>query len=280
MTATLPGRDQPPRASVLLRTFDSAATVAAVLDSVRAQTLPAEVVVVDSGSTDATLDLLRGRVERVVTMPRGSFTYGGALNLAAAAATTPVLVPLSSHCLLPHERWLEIAVGHVAAGAVAACGQTHDGDGTPLTGPFAADHAYVGARQHWGLSNTAAALDAGVWRRHRFDETLPASEDIEWTWRALADGGHLVVDPRLVVDGGHRRAAGARAYSGRLRREVLALAHLRPLPPYGLRDALLDWGRPRARDPFVTPARPFGRTRLLDVATRWSAGREAAGRDR
>src|SRR5207248_3651209 len=48
-----------PRASVIIRTKDSARTLPGALASVRAQTVACEVVVVDSGSRDATLSIAR-----------------------------------------------------------------------------------------------------------------------------------------------------------------------------------------------------------------------------
>ncbi|NAZ85190.1 glycosyltransferase family 2 protein [Kineococcus indalonis] len=263
-------------ASVIVRTYDSAATVVATLESVRAQDVEAEVVVVDSGSTDATLELAAPFADHLVRLDREEFSYGRALNRGAAAATAPVHVALSSHCVLPRTDWLRIAAGHVLdGGAAAVVGLPQDGERRPLDAPFRADHAYVLSHQHWGFSNHASAWSAQVWRRHRFDEELTATEDKEWTWRALEGAGPLVVDPRLVVAGLHRRSAGVRPYYARMVKEISSIQHLRPLPPFGAREALVEWGRTRPRDPFLTGARPFGRTRLVEVLARWRAARVA-----
>ncbi|WP_167584356.1 glycosyltransferase family 2 protein [Kineococcus rubinsiae] len=262
-----------PVASVVVRTFDSAATLEATLTSVRAQDVPAEVVVVDSGSTDATLGLADALADRVVHVPRGEFTYGGALNAGAAAATTDVHVALSSHCVLPDPAWLRTAVSHLHAGATAAVGLTTDAHGVPLDGPVAASHEYVLAHPWWGFSNHASAWRADAWRHHRFDESLSASEDKEWTWRALAGAGPLVVDQRLVVVGVHRRSGGAASYYRRLVKEVGATHHLRPLPGFGLREAVLDWVRPTPHDPYLSSASRLGRTRAIEVAARWDVDR-------
>jgi len=264
----VPADGADPVASVVVRTFDSAATLEATLASVRAQDVPAEVVVVDSGSTDATLGLADTLADRVVHVPRGEFTYGGALNAGAAAATTDVHVALSSHCVLPDPAWLRTAVSHLHAGATAAVGLTTDAHGVPLDGPVAASHEYVLAHPWWGFSNHASAWRADAWQRHRFDESLSASEDKEWTWRALAGAGPLVVDERLVVVGVHRRSGGAASYYRRLVKEVGATHHLRPLPGFGLREAVLDWVRPAPHDPYLSSASRLGRTRLIEVVAR------------
>lgn len=260
--------------SVIVRTRDSAATVAETLRSIRAQSVPAQIVVVDSGSTDTTLALVEGQADVLLRLDPGSFSYGGSLNAGAAAASCDVHVALSSHSALPRTDWLAIAAGHVRGGAVAACGQDGDGNGGRLSGPLRCDHAYLRAHPYWGMSNHAAAWSARVWRRDHFDEQLSAAEDREWSWRVTRAGGCVVIDPALIVPGGHRRAHGVRPYYRRLVKEATALGALRPVPPYSALDAVRDWARRDPRTPLVSAAsRAKGRTRAVEVAARWRAAR-------
>lgn len=263
----------PVAASVIVRTFNSAATIGAAIASLREQTVPVEIVVVDSGSQDETLAIAEAQADRVVRMPQAQFTFGGALNLGAEHASADVHVALSSHCTLARRDWVELACGHLAAGAAAAFGTPVDGERNPLERPLRADHAYLMRFRHWGFTNHASAWAAGVWRRHRFDERLGAAEDKEWSWRVTADGGFIVADPRLFVPGHHRRAAGVRPYYRRLLKEMRALEDLRPLEPLSLREAAAEWGRRVPHDPLLSAARPFGRTRLVEVVARWRATR-------
>lgn len=260
-----------PRASAVVRTFDSAATVGATFRSLREQDVPVEVVVVDSGSTDGTLELASRWADRVVRLPRSGFSFGGALNAGAAAATADVHVALSSHSTLPGTAWVRTAVEHVEAGAVAACGAVGDPWGRPLAGPYRAGAAELAANRWWGFTNHASAWSAAAWREHPFDEELPATEDKEWSWRAVTGDRYLVVDPELVVPGDHRRDRGVRAYFHRLVKEQTALAHLRPVPRYGPAAALRDLGRPVGEVPYLSGAGPWGRTRAVEVAARWRA---------
>lgn len=270
-----------PLVSVIIRTRDSASTVLAAVQSVREQDVAAEVVIVDSGSGDETLHLVQDVVDRIEQVPAHEFSYGGSLNIGAAVASAPVHVALSSHCVLPRTDWLRIAASHVLEeGAAAVVGLPFDADRHRLDAPFSADYDYVTAHRHWGFSNHASAWDAKVWQRHHFDEELTASEDKEWTWRALADSGPLVVDPDLIVAGVHRRSAGVRPYFARLVKEIRSVEHLRPTPPYGLGAALADWTRAKPHDRYISGARRLGRTRLVEVTARWLAGRAGrSGRD-
>ena len=262
-----------PAVSVIVRTYNSAATVLDALASIEAQTVAAEVIVVDSGSTDETLRLVEGRVAQVVHLPHDRFTYGRALNEGMKVAGAPALAPLSSHAVLPHPKWLQTGLAHLEAGAHGACGHVSDGEGRPLSTPLVVDHAYLMAHRYWGFTNTASIISAQAWAACPFDEDLVASEDQEWSWRVTEPGGTIVVDPELFVSGGHRRAAGMRSYHQRMVREMVALSHLRPLGRYSVIDAVRDWGRADPQDPFVSGTKRFGRTRAIDTWSRWVAGR-------
>lgn len=276
MTTTSPTAGPPalgsPWASVIVRSFDSIGTVGATIASLRQQDVPVEIVVVDSGSTDGTLELVEAEADVVIRIPTAQFSYGGALNAGAAVSSAGVHAALSSHCVLPRPDWVRIAVEHVRQGAGAVCGLLRDGDGRELLSPFTADHAYVTEHPYWGFTNHASAWSAEVWRDYRFDERLRATEDKEWTFRAIRESRPLVVDPRLFVHGGHRRAAGTRRYYSRLVREMSTLDHLRPLPPFSALDAITAWSSKVSDDPAISEARRFGRTRSIEVAARWRAG--------
>lgn len=57
---------------------------------------PPELIVVDSGSRDRTVQIARAQGARVIAIPRRPFSYGAALNLGAANARGTLLVALSA----------------------------------------------------------------------------------------------------------------------------------------------------------------------------------------
>jgi glycosyltransferase involved in cell wall biosynthesis len=95
-----------PLVSVVLPTFDNAATLPAALGSLAAQELDGEVelIVVDGGSTDATLELARAHGARVVENPLRAEEEGRALGLEAATGELVLLLDADDE--LPAPDWL------------------------------------------------------------------------------------------------------------------------------------------------------------------------------
>jgi rhamnosyltransferase len=231
-----------PRASVVVRTFNSAATLVACLESLRRQTVVSEIVVVDSGSTDATLAIAESLADRIVTIPHAAFSYGRALNRGADAATASVHFALSSHCVVPQRHWIEHSLRHYERPQVVATnGQPTRPDGSPLLEPLVVTAATPQPNPLWGFSNHASSWRADVWRQDPFDETLIASEDFEWSDRVVARGFAIVFDPALTVPGHHLAAQTPLGYYRRSRREFLGAAACRQVEPPTVRDSLIEW---------------------------------------
>src|SRR5215204_5610729 len=88
-----------PALTVVIPTYQRAATVERAVRSVLAQRdcLPFEVVVVDDGSTDETLDVLRGITDdRVRVLHQENAGRSAARNAGVAAARAPVVTFLDS----------------------------------------------------------------------------------------------------------------------------------------------------------------------------------------
>jgi len=229
-----------PAASVIVRCRDERDTLGRTLETLRAQTVPAEVIVVDSGSVDGSLELARREADRVLEIPPDSFTYGYSLNVGARAAQADVHFALSSHCFAP-PHWIERALAHYARKDVAATNGIQTlADGTPVTEPFVQDFAHARADPWWGFSNHASSWRASVWREHPFDERMDYAEDREWAWRVTGAGWKIVYDPQLWVDLSHSWR-GPRNFFARQRRAARAVAGFSGAPPYGLRELARDW---------------------------------------
>jgi rhamnosyltransferase len=267
-----------PRASVVVRTFNSERTLAACLESLVRQTVRPETVVVDSGSSDQTIAIASRLADRVVLLSRDSFSYGRALNRGAEVATAPVHFAVSSHCVIPRPDWIERALSHYGRrpDVAATNGQLTDPEGFPLREALfvAADTPMPNAL--WGFSNHASSWRADVWRREPFDEELEASEDFEWSDRVLACGFIIVFDPELTILPYHYKAQGPIALYRRGKREVLGVAACRALQPPTLREAVAEWWCDHlpGTKPWRQRLSPY---RMALISGRYRAGRKVLG---
>lgn len=231
-----------PAASVIVRTRDSARTVGRTLAALRAQTIPVEVVVVDSGSTDGTLEIVRPECDQLIEIRAEEFTYGRALNLGAEAAMAPFHFALSAHCAPERRDWIERSLCHYEDADVAGTGGYDNlaPGGAPPT-VIHQDLEMLRENPFWGFSNHAGSWRAELWASHPFDERLGSSEDREWSWRVLSEGWVIAMDPALGVPTPHRVHEGYRAWYLRHRREARDIAGFAPLAPYSALDAVREW---------------------------------------
>lgn len=192
------------RASILIRTKNEARDLDATLRAVLQQAVPpSEVIVIDSGSTDDTVETASRHPVTVLHLPPEAWNYSRALNRAAAATTGEVLVCLSAHCAPISSAWLGHLVGHFEDPTVAGVwGPGYKpGSTLPVPGPPERQEpgTYTSANYLWGLSNANSAVRRSLWEDHPFDEDLPAAEDKAWG-KAMLDRGYAIVfDPRAAV---------------------------------------------------------------------------------
>jgi rhamnosyltransferase len=190
--------------SVVIRAKDEAPSIGRVLELLKRQTLRPQIVVVDSGSTDGTLEIVRRHDVELIEIPAASFTYGGALNTGTERATAEVVVALSAHSFPKDEDWLaRIADAMNAPEVACASGQGTGPDGRPLTQRLVQDRALAEAHPQWGYSSHAGAFRRSLWAQHPFRADMPFSEDKEWAWHWLQRGHVAVLGPDLAADHSH-----------------------------------------------------------------------------
>jgi len=232
-----------PRLSALIRCRNEERGIGRLIDTLRAQTIAEriEIVVIDSGSRDRTIPEVRRRGLQPLALPPHQFTYGRALNLAAAAASAPLCVAISAHARPLDEGWAARMVAAFDEDRVAcAYGARVGPDLRPMGAPLIQDLEHAQAHPFYGYSNSAGGFRRDLWSRRPFDERLRADEDLEWAWHWLHQGWLVRLDPALAVHHSHRDEGPWRTFTRR-RAEAACVRQFREVDPVPLRTVMTEW---------------------------------------
>jgi rhamnosyltransferase len=227
--------------SVVIRAKDEADSIGHTIDLLHRQTIKSELIVVDSGSTDATREIARERGATVIEIPAETFTFGGALNTGTKAARAPIVVALSAHAFPKHDRWLEAMVGAFDHPRVAcAVGGERHPDGGMIDGRLEQDAALVRRHPWSGYSNAAGGFRKELWAQYPFRRDMPGTEDKEWAWHWLQQGYVCVIAPELKVEHDHTKDPLRDTWT-RARREWIGYGMYMDLERYPVRHAFRDF---------------------------------------
>lgn len=221
-------------ASVVIRTFNEAKRLPDLLGGLKDQKtdgLDVETIVVDSGSTDATVAIARDAGARVLTIDKERFTFGRSLNLGFEAARGDFLVAVSGHCHPVDGHWLQELTRPLAdQRAVYAYGR-QIGHGVSHFSELQVLKKYFPERSAipqdgFFVNNANAALLRNVWSQYRFNEELSGLEDMELGKRLVNDGHKIAYVAEACVYHVHEETW--HKVQVRYEREALALRAIMP----------------------------------------------------
>ena len=173
-----------PAVSIVIRCRDEARHLGPVLDAVFAQedAPPFEVLALDSGSRDGTLEVLARYPVRVEHLAAEAFTFGRALNRGTELARGGIVVYLSAHSRPLTRRWIAaLAAPFAEPAVVAAFGRQVPVPGVNPIEALATARLFPpspppGVR----FSNANGAVRRATVLARPFDEEIPAAEDHLW----------------------------------------------------------------------------------------------------
>ncbi len=207
------------RVSILLRLKNEAKHIGTVMRAIAHQTYrDYEIVVVDSDSTDATLDILSAYPIKLIQIAPHEFTYGRALNIGTAHAEGEYVVNLSGHSIPVDNFWLARLVAACSPRwAAASYSRLKPYPGGPLRYRLIYRYLYPSRKsmqfgQH-AFHNASSCIKRELWERFPFDEQLVACEDQNWAYQVRDIGYQLVYAPRSAIY--HAHDEGWKAYLDR-----------------------------------------------------------------
>ncbi len=181
--------------SVIIRTKNESHYLGRVLQRLGEQKYPGavEIIVVDSGSTDSTVRIAEDFGCRIIQVKPEDFSFGRALNIGIEYASSSIVINLSGHSVPETTDYLDLMVRPFADHFVAAT------FGRDIPWPEACPSQARDISNHFPevgpdgnkFSNANAALRKTVWEKIKFDEDIPAAEDLLWA-RQVMNAGHRI----------------------------------------------------------------------------------------
>jgi len=228
------------RCSLVVRAYNEEEHIGRLLEGVRHQTVQdVQVILVDSGSSDATSAIAAQYGAELVHIPPADFTFGRSLNLGLAAANCELVAVASAHVFPVYPDWLERLLEPFADPQVALTYGKQRGNEHSLFSEqqiFARWFPENSApdQPHPFCNNANAALRRAVWERHPYDESLTGLEDLSWAVWAQGHGHsiHYAAEAEVV----HVHHETPRGVLNRYRREGMAFKRIYPEAHFSLYD--------------------------------------------
>ncbi len=228
------------KCSIVIRAYNESQHLGRLLQGIGSQRLQdVEVIVVDSGSTDATVQIAQSHGARLVHVRADEFTFGRSLNLGIEAATSELIVIASAHVYPVYPDWLERLLSPFEAPSVAVVYGKQRGT----------ERSRYSERrifQQWFpdtdirnqpspfCNNANAAIRRSLWQQHPYDEMLTGLEDIAWAKWAQSQGKEVAYAAHAEIV--HIHEETPEGVYDRYRREAMAFKRIFPESHFSIYD--------------------------------------------
>jgi rhamnosyltransferase len=207
--------------SVVIRTLNEEEHLGTVLEKLRAQEEygpELEIIVVDSGSRDKTLDIAGKWGAQIFAIKPCQFNYSTALNMGIEKAHGDVILILSGHAVPCSPDWLEKILKHFDDSRVAGvyCRQVpwpdapwHEMERLERQFPDTSRRFSAGCpTDDLHFSNAASCIRRDLWSRQPF-AVVPAAEDLQWAKWAIGNGHDIIYEASASAWHSHSESSGA-----------------------------------------------------------------------
>ncbi len=232
-----------PTASVVVRCYNERDHIEKLFHGLFEQTHESfEVILVDSGSTDGTLEIARQYpIEDIVHIPPEKFSFGRALNYGCEAAKGEYCVFISAHCYPRRVDWLERLLEKFGDDDIAMVyGKQRGGGPTKFSERQIFKRWFPDEDIDYQLTpfanNANAAIRRELWEEYAYDEQLTGLEDLDWGKRVKEDGYEISYASEAEIIHIHDEAP--RQIYNRYKREAIAHKEIIPDQSFTFMDFL------------------------------------------
>ena len=231
-----------PCCSIIIRAYNEEDHIGRLLAGIMEQTLKdIEIIVVDSGSRDATVAIASRFPTQILSIDPHEFTFGRSLNVGCAAASGEFLVFASAHVYPLYPDWLKRLVEPFQDESIGLVYGKQRGDGNTRYSEHQQfkrmypDESSI-PQKHPLCNNANAAIRRSLWEQRKFDEALSGLEDLDWATWLLSQGHYVAYAAGAAAVHVHNESP--QQVLNRYKREAIALARIRPEESFSFYDFL------------------------------------------
>lgn len=220
--------------SIIIRTYNEERYLNDLLNAIFNQTIndhKVEIIIVDSGSTDNTLDIASSFNCTIKKIEKVNFSFGRSLNLGCMTSNGEILIFISGHCIPANEFWLQNLINPIIKNEVILTYGKQIGSSNTKFSELQIFEKYFPTESKipqigFFCNNANAAILKSEWERYRFDEDLTGLEDM-YLAKKLYDSGLLLgyVSNAIVY---HHHHENWGKIKNRFEREAIALQKILP----------------------------------------------------
>ncbi len=217
-----------PKVSIIIRCLNEEKYIGRLLAGISEQDYSnKEVIVVDSGSTDATLSIVGQYPCQVLHIKPEDFSFGYALNIGCETATGDILLFASAHVYPLYKDWISLMIQPFLNNASVdlVYGRQEGDERTRFSEHMIFKKWFpeqsTADQDHPFCNNANCAIRKTAWLERKYDETLTGLEDIAWAKEALEAGRTIAYQADASIVHVHEEKWSS--VFNRYRREAIAL---------------------------------------------------------
>lgn len=229
-------------ASIIIRTYNEENHIGKLLEGISEQDYKNyEIIIVDSGSTDATLGIASNYSVKIIKIKPADFSFGYSLNKGCEIAKGDIIILASAHVYPYYKDWLSELIKPFKDPEVGLVYGKQRGNEITKYSEHQIFKKWFGEEKDYDqkspfCNNANAAIRKEIWVQNRYDESLTGLEDLDWAKKIMGLGYKIAYNPKALIIHVHNEKPIS--IRNRYRREAIALKQIYPEQHFLLFDFL------------------------------------------